>query len=73
VHHYFGGKQGLVRVAPALGGELDIATRAAFTAGLALEFGWAAFEPFLFMLANVDSEDEDEVRELVRRIARPAR
>ena len=65
-------RRSLAELTRRSGGELDIATRAAFTAGLALELGWAAFEPFLFMLANVDRADEDAVREIVRKIARPA-
>lgn len=46
----------------------DIETKARLAIGMAMEMGWAALEPFLFAVAEVDGDDErEEVRAYARR------
>lgn len=47
--------------------EPDLAIKAHVAAGMAMEMGWAALEPFLFAIIDVTSDDEKEaIRERVR-------
>lgn len=47
--------------------EPDIATKAQVAAGMAMEMGWAALEPFLFAVVDVSTDGEKEaIRERVR-------
>lgn len=41
-------------------------TKALVAAGMAFEMGWAALEPFIFAVANVDEDEAEAVRDLVR-------
>lgn len=46
--------------------EADVETKALVAAGMAFEMGWAALEPFIMAVVDVDDGDLDVVRELVR-------
>ena len=46
--------------------EPDIETKALVAAGMAFEMGWAALEPFIMAVVDVDGEEAEAVRELVR-------
>ena len=46
--------------------EGDIDFKAHFAAGAALQLGWAAFEDFVLLLADVDPADHDELRDRVK-------
>lgn len=47
--------------------EPDVETKAQVAAGMAMEMGWAALEPFLFAIVDVSTEEEKEaIRERVR-------
>jgi AcrR family transcriptional regulator len=43
--------------------------KVALAEGTAMQLGWMALEPLLFLVADVKPEEEDEVRETIRRIA----
>ena len=49
----------------AMGSETEL--KATVAIAMALEMGWAALEPFLFAVAEVGSDEADEVRELAKR------
>lgn len=49
--------------------EPDIETKAQVAAGMAMEMGWAALEPFLFAIVDVTTEEEREaIRARVRKM-----
>jgi AcrR family transcriptional regulator len=49
--------------------EPSLDLKVALAEGTAMQLGWMALEPFLFLVADVKPEEEDEVREQIRRIA----
>ncbi|MCP3989396.1 MAG: TetR/AcrR family transcriptional regulator [Actinomycetia bacterium] len=49
--------------------EPPIDLKVALAEGTALQLGWMAMEPFLFLVADVKPDEEDEVRERIRYIA----
>lgn len=44
----------------------DAQTKAMAAISMALEMGWAALEPFLFTVVDVHSDEQEEVRDIVR-------
>lgn len=46
--------------------EPDTQIKALAAIGMALEMGWAALEPFLFAVTDVPTDEQDDVRDLVR-------
>ena len=49
----------------------DAETKALLAISMAMEMGWAALEPFLFAVAEVDDADEqDKVRTIAREYRR---
>jgi AcrR family transcriptional regulator len=46
--------------------EPDTQTKALAAIGMALEMGWAALEPFIFSVADVQGKEQEQVREIVR-------
>ncbi|CAB4601409.1 unannotated protein [freshwater metagenome] len=48
--------------------EPDLESKAITGMGMALEMGWAALEPFIFSITDVQEKDQEEVREIVRRM-----
>ena len=46
--------------------EPDTQIKALAAIGMALEMGWAALEPFLFAVTDVPTDEQDDVRNLVR-------
>ena len=50
--------------------ESDVHMKAMVAVSMAMEMGWAALEPFLFAVVEVASNEEEEVREIVRNFRR---
>lgn len=48
----------------------DTELKATLALGMAMEMGWAALEPFLFAVADVADEEQDDVRDAARTIRR---
>jgi hypothetical protein len=46
----------------------DIKFRARFAAATALQLGWAAFEEFMYLIADLEDADRDTVRAEVREV-----
>ena len=46
--------------------EPDTQIKALAAIGMALEMGWSALEPFLFAVTDVPTDEQDDVRDLVR-------
>ena len=49
--------------------EAPIELKVALAEGTAMQLGWMALEPFLFMVADVKPEEEEEVRAQIRHLA----
>ena len=47
--------------------EPDTQIKALAAIGMALEMGWAALEPFIFSVADVQGKEQEQVREIVRK------
>jgi hypothetical protein len=47
--------------------EPDTQIKALAAIGMALEMGWAALEPFIFSVADVQGKEQEQVREMVRK------
>ena len=45
----------------------DTQIKALAAIGMALEMGWAALEPFIFSVADVQGKEQEQVREIVRK------
>ena len=48
--------------------EPDLESKALTGMSMALEMGWAALEPFIFSVTDVQGEEKEHVREIVRRM-----
>jgi len=53
--------------------EPTIGLKAALAEGTALQLGWMALEPFLFLVANVSDDEQEEVRARIRQNAETKR
>lgn len=51
-------------------GEPDVQMKAMVAVSMAMEMGWAALEPFLFAVTEVDKDEEEAVRDIVRNFRR---
>lgn len=49
--------------------EASIDDKVELARGTALQLGWLAFEPFLFLVADVQPHEQEEVRERIRQLA----
>jgi AcrR family transcriptional regulator len=47
--------------------EPDTDVKAALAAGAAMQLGWLALEPIIFLIADVQPDEQDEIRDRVRR------
>ena len=49
--------------------EPSIDLKVALAEGTAMQLGWMALEPFLFLVADVKPEEEEEIRDRIREVA----
>jgi len=52
--------------------EPDLATKTDVALGMAIEMGWAALEPFIFTVLDVNTAEQEPMRERVRSLRRKA-